>query len=317
MRRELARIARLPRTARLPFSTTPPETASRVVAGLVSLPNHLNLDEVSTVMSVVRHPERAGHQKPDLGYSTADIDTTMQLIQDRMGQGLLATDIGQKFLDSLNDQRELSLQRPPTLSQRIGSKVLPAVRVARQHVTRRRSFLVGGLAAAIYGASLVAPRMGELGIGTAPEILDSDEDRRLDHQPKGELTTSPTDLSKLGWLAKAAPDGVLFKPSTDKPEVYMLNNGFSFQFGNEKNAITLRALKTGERVVPFLRVYPVEGTPRDYVIHTRYDQVGNLVTEVVVFENPTTQKTFFAQFSPLPSGNTVKFTGRYMDPVGG
>lgn len=66
-------------------------------------------------------PPVISRQSKDLGHPTRDLDRIIALVESRIRLGQLPEGPTKKYLDALGHQRELSLQRPPTLVQRVGS----------------------------------------------------------------------------------------------------------------------------------------------------------------------------------------------------
>lgn len=105
----------------------------------------------------------------------------------------------------------------------------------------------------------------------------------------------------------------------------MFNNGSKFNFElfgfgfNVNDGIGIRAVKSEQGdIVPFLRVYPKEGKPKDYILKIKRDKDGDLITDPVVFEKLDNQYGDGVryrnniQFKVLISGDTVKFAGTYL-----
>ncbi|OGE31837.1 hypothetical protein A2631_01780 [Candidatus Daviesbacteria bacterium RIFCSPHIGHO2_01_FULL_44_29] len=120
----LKRIRRLPKNIRnplQPYSTE--QKAAGVLASLAALPQFSeDMDGLTDIIKAVKTPV-APTQPQDLGHSTQALNRTLKLLESRVHLGQLSEDTTQKYLDALRHQRELSLLRPPTLAQRIGSGI--------------------------------------------------------------------------------------------------------------------------------------------------------------------------------------------------
>lgn len=311
---EIKRIARLPRTIRIPFNRGSPEQrAADVVGDLVRLPEFANkLLDVGQVMGVIGQKV---DQNPYLGRSTKDIDGAIAKIKERVSSGLLTSGVANNFLDALHRQRDLSLQQP---------------HIVRDQLVPIATEMVGGMIMTRRGALVVA----SAGLLTAGEVyrrnlaskprtespVPVDLDKELDSQPKIALENGPSNISKEGWRVRVI-DGTSLKPDPNtKNRVWTLENGELFRFtldGKTINTgIAVRGLHTDKGVVPFFRVYPKVGIPKDYIVQTNKKESGDLVTNAIVFEKGEGIDPIQMQFNALVSGNAFSFLGRPLILIG-
>lgn len=126
MSETLKRIGRLPKTIKNPFKRPSTEQkAACILASLAALPEFReDMDGLTDVIKVVKTPPVTPTQSQDLGHPIQDLDKTLELLESRVHLGQLQEVTAKKYLNALRLQRELSLQRPPTLAQRIGSSRL-------------------------------------------------------------------------------------------------------------------------------------------------------------------------------------------------
>lgn len=304
---ELKWLARLPRRLRTPIDRrSPKQNASRVVRDLVGLPEFSDrLQEVAGVMAIIKQDQT--RQNPYLGHATRDIDTAIAVVTERIRSGLLSPEVGERYLDALSGQRKLSLQQPLKLKDKIDSATEELFRTT---MSRRGALVIGG-AAGVLAAGEIGRR-----IISSKQESQIELERQLDKQPKVALSEGASDLSKHNWRVRTTHKE-RFVPSGRHPGLYLLNDGFVFNFdrSDSGNGIAIRALRNDKEIVPFLRVYPSKGAPKDYIVGTNKDERGDLVTEVVVFEKPERALTYYTQFKPLVSGNTFRFIGYYLDPA--
>lgn len=125
MSETLKRVIHLPKRLKNPLQRASDEQmAVDVLASLNSLPHFQDHeDELTDVIKAVKHPPVTPEQKRDLGHPTRDIERTLRILESRVITGALPEVTAQKYLEELRLQRELSLQRPPSLARRIGSKL--------------------------------------------------------------------------------------------------------------------------------------------------------------------------------------------------
>lgn len=145
MSETLKRINRLPKTIKNPFKHPSTEQkAVGILASLNALPEFReDIDGLTDVINVVKTPPVTQNQSQDLGHPTQDLEKTLGLLESRIHLGQLQEVTASRYLDALRFQRELSLQRPPSLAQRLGSSIIHTPVVQGATVAVLTSFPVG------------------------------------------------------------------------------------------------------------------------------------------------------------------------------
>lgn len=284
----------------------PREVAATVLQNVALLSNGLgNINEIAHIRAAILSDQQS---TSSIG-SARDIDTTINLIEARVRGGTIASDVASKYLDILNKQRALNLHERSQPGQHLGDRIAGTLST---RVSRREFAAIAMVG--ITGIVTIST------LSTEPTTPPVNPNELLDSRPKEQLTEDFSDLSNRGWRAKHAPGSIAQEYISDG-RVHVLENGFNFSFGEDHllwdwifgNGIAIRAVRAPDgTVIPFLRITPIKGTPKDYVMDAASYASGNLITRPVIFENPAVQTRYITQFQILDSGEDFTFLGTYL-----